>query len=297
MPAGSPLVPATLLVLGAVLPAPSARLHAQVPSDRADAVIAAAREALGGAERLAGVRALVATGRTRQVQGNNLLPIEIEMAWQAPDKYVRREEFPTQDRAPVTTGFNGDTLLNPPGGGRQGPPAGRGGPPPPSAAGPDNGALVTMKEDLARLMLGLFAGATSIVPVTFRYFGVAEAPQGEADVLDVSGPGTFAARLFVDRVTHLPIMVSWQATRPPGGPAPAGPGPTNPGPTSPAPANPEPASRVEHRLYFGEHRDVDGLHWPFRIRRALGADPTDETNVDTFRVNASIDPRRFEVRP
>jgi hypothetical protein len=52
---------------------------------------------------------------------------------------------------------------------------------------------------------------------------------------------------------------------------------------------------VEHRLYFADYRDAGGVMWPHRIRRAAGADTTEETTFDRFRLNARIDPRKFEV--
>jgi hypothetical protein len=240
----------------------------------------------------------VATGRTRQVQGNNLVAIEFQMSWEAPDKYVRTDEFPVQDRGPVTAGFNGAALIGAPVPARQGAPPARGTPPPLPAGGPPasppanrpanpEAQLTAMKEDLARLMLGLFAGSVSSVPLTFRYAGLAEAPEGQADVLEATGPGTFVARFFVDRKTHLPIMVSWQSEAGrQGGPRAAGPPPAAP-----------PQGPVESRVYFADYRAADGVKWPFRIRRAVGSEPAEETNFDGFRINVKIDPRRFEARP
>ena len=52
-------------------------LTAQSPaSDVAATVLAATREALGGDKKLVAVKSLLATGRTRQVRGDNLVPIE-----------------------------------------------------------------------------------------------------------------------------------------------------------------------------------------------------------------------------
>jgi hypothetical protein len=51
---------------------------------------------------------------------------------------------------------------------------------------------------------------------------------------------------------------------------------------------------VENRLYFAEYRSFDGLQLPTRIRRAVAADTTEETTFDRFRINARVDPRRFE---
>ena len=60
----------------------------------AASVLAATRDALGGEKNLAAVKTFVATGRTRQLRGNNLIPIEFEINCELPDKYVRKDEFP-----------------------------------------------------------------------------------------------------------------------------------------------------------------------------------------------------------
>jgi hypothetical protein len=344
--------------------------------------MAAAREALGGEARLSAVKSIVATGRTRQIRGDNLVPIEFEITCELPDKYVRKDEIPAQESGPTSIGFNAEELIQqplPPA-----PPAGREGAPGPTPAQQDavrQARVAGIKQDFVRLTLGMFAGSFSTYPVTFTYVGQAEAPQGKADVIDVKGAANFAVRLFVNSQTHLPIMVSWQAPSGPmrgmpgrgggppapgGGPAHAGPGgppagaapsaaapgaptaatppaatppaatppaaapgataaatppaatppgaaPTGPaaGATAPtggggAPAGgpPGPGGRaagpggppVEYRIYFADYREVDGLQWPFRLRKATGADTTEETTFDRFRINSKIDPKKFEVR-
>ena len=129
-----------------------------------------------------------------------------------------------------------------------------------------------MKQDLTRLTLGLFAASLDVLPLTFAAAGTAEAPEGTADAIDVTGPGGFASRLFISRATHLPLMVSW-------------------------PGSPSPTGAVDNRLYFADVRDVDGFKLPFRIRRAVGANTIEETTIDRYRINGKIDARRFEVKP
>jgi hypothetical protein len=335
---------------------------AQAPARDPAPILAAAREALGGEKRLNAVKSFVATGRTRQVRGDNLVPIEFEISVELPDKYVRRDEIPAQESGPTSTGFNGDELIQlpvpaPPGA----PPGaqGRAGAPPaaPSQAQLDaarNARVAAVKQDFVRLTLGMFAGSFSSYPLTFSYVGQAEAPQGTADVLEAKAAGNFTARLFINSQTHLPIMVSWQQAAGRGGPgrgmpggpppasgappssvqlpsgtaatqrpasdaatrgstpAPAGappaaaqgaPGGTPPGaPAGPAPGAPNagramtPPAPVEYRIYYADYRDVDGMQWPFRLRRATGPDTTEETTFDRFKVNAKIDPKKFEVR-
>jgi len=277
-------------------------------SEKATSVITEARAAIGGEAKLAAVKSFVVTGRTRQVRGDNLVPIEFEIQAELPDKFARRDEFPAQDLGPTVTGFNGDRFVQIPA--PQPPPARPGGPPPPTPQQLEAAArvqLVNVKQDFARLMLGLFAASYPSHPLTFAYVGQAEAPQGRADVIDVKGPGDFAARLFVDVKTHLPVMLSWQAQQPPArgrGPGPGRPGGPPPGGAPPAgapaappaaaapPAGPPPP--VENRLYFAEYRSFDGLQLPTRVRRAVAGDTTEETTFDRFRINARVDPRRFE---
>jgi hypothetical protein len=57
-----------------------------------------------------------------------------------------------------------------------------------------------------------------------------------------------------------------------------------------------PPAQPEFRVYFADYRDVDGMQFPFRLRRATGADTTEETTFDRFRINPRIDPKKFEVR-
>jgi hypothetical protein len=258
-----PLV-ATLAVLVLLSGSFDHVLTAQTTPDRAADVLAAARAAMGGDARIAAVKTFIATGRTRQIRGNNLVPIEFEIQAELPDRYTRRDEFPAQDNGPATVGFNRDVLVQNP----------------PSNSPPRVDAI---KQDFARLMLGLFASSYSSFPLTFAYVAQAEAPQGKADVLDVMGPGNFRARFFISSDLHLPMMLTWQA---PAAPARGG------GPPPATPAAPTP--QVEQRMFFGDYRSVDGLQLPYRIRRGVGAETTEETVFDRFRINTRIDAKRFQ---
>ena len=343
--------------------APAAAAPSAESVKRAEQVLADARKALGG-DKMAELKTLVASGRTRRVRGNNLVPIEFEVLIELPAKYVRVDEFPAEDADPTSAGFNGDALIQipPPSAAPAGLPgagpvrpgdAGRGAGPPPPGAAPPSGAtppagmppqgalppgaagarpggrgpamdprrarLINVKQDYARLALGLFA-VSSAYPLTFSWAAMAEAPQGRADVLDVKGEDNFTLRYFIHSETRLPIMVTWN-TPPtnvivtvPGQPPPSTVAPgavvvTGP----PAPAKDAPkeemdkytkevlalrakaqATSVEHRQYFADYRDVDGLKLPFRLRRAIGTETTEETTFDRFRVNTKIDQRKFE---
>jgi hypothetical protein len=321
----------------------------------AAAILARARTALGGEAKLTAVKSFIATGRTRRLQGENLVPIEFEIACELPDKFVRRDEIPAQESGPTSKGFNGDGLIQMPApppkpaareGGARGaappdaagargtaPAPGRGAgapegaPPrpaaPPAFVPPKSDPLSTAKQEFVRLTLGMFAASFPAYPLTFTRIGQAQAPQGTAEVIEARGPqgSNFVLRVFINGQTHMPIMVSWQmpaanvivtvpgqtkpATVPAGTVVIEGP------PVPPADASKEDvaaftktvadlrrkaqATLVEHRLYYADYRDVNGVQFPFRLRRAIGADTIEETNFDEFRINPRIDPRKFEV--
>ena len=303
--------PALVTALAATL---CSTLLGQPPD--ANQVLAGAREALGGEKTLSAVKSFVATGRTRQVRGNNLVPIEFEISCELPDKFVRKDEIPAQDTDLTMVGFKGDELIQfplprpgqGPGRGRAGdappgdragaapaPNGGRAGGPPEGGRGmggnPAQQRLTTVKQDFVRLTLGAFATSFPVYPLTFKYAAQGEAPEGKADVLEVAGPANFSARLVVQRETRLPVMLMWQgpaanvAPRPPGPPAPD---------AAPGQAPPQ-ATPVEHRIYYADFRDVGGMKWPFRIRRAVAGETIEETTFDRIRINVRIDPRKFEV--
>jgi hypothetical protein len=288
------------------------RGNAQAPStdERSAKVLADARAALGGEAKLAGIKSFTTTGRTRRVQGDNLLPIEFEMLVELPDKYLRKDEVPAQESDPTTIGFNGPNLVQIPAPTPPEPRPGMPAPPPGQFETMLKARALTARQDFARLMLGLFATSTEAYPLTFKYIGQAEAPQGKAHVLEATGESNFKIRYFVQMDTSLPVMVSWTAPARPAAPmrapapadahgahtAPSAPAPA-PSAQAPAPSSPAQATAPpENRLYFADYRDVDGIKLPFRLRRALGVNTTEETTFDRFRLNQKIDPRRFEVR-
>lgn len=246
------------------------------------------------------------------MRGENLVPIEFEIAMELPDRYVRKDEIPAQESGPTTVGFNGAELIQfpaptPPtvGGRAGGPPA----PTPEQAEAGRRMRLAGVKQDVLRLILGMSAGAfPTAPPLSFSYVAKAEAPQGKADVLAVTGADNFSARFFVNAETHLPIMITWTAPAGPQrggrGPGPATPQPPARGEAPPASAGQGPArgetapatAPPESRLYFSDYREVGGLQFPFRLRRALGPDTTEETTFDGFKINPKIDAKKFEIR-
>ena len=147
----------------------------------------------------------------------------------------------------------------------------------------------------------MFGTGSNTYPVTFEYAGHAESADGTAEVLDVKGDGGFAAKLFVDANTHLPLMLSWMDKEPLAMQV-AGTGRSGSGSASSsasggqviqfntaggAQPSPEEMDRmqkdmadrmkeaeakrrtVEFRMFYGDYRAVDGVKLPMHIQRMV----------------------------
>ena len=59
-------------------------------------------------------------------------------------------------------------------------------------------------------------------------------------------------------------------------------------------ARKQPPAMVEYTLFFDDWRDVDGIKFPHKLRRAMGGATTEEWTVSKVKVNPKIDPKKFE---
>ena len=288
----------------------------------ADAVLARTRAALGGEARIGAVRTLSVTGRSvRQSGDGRTTEHAFEMAFEAPNRFMRRSVVMAMGPTSIyrNTGFDGETVIDwidsPPslaGGGNvvirmqwQGADAESAELTPDQIAENQARALEMHRQDFARLSLGLFAAAPASYPLAFRYAGTAEAPDGRADMIAVTGQDGFALTFFVDATTSLPLMVSWQAPEPieivsEGGPGDGtrvvrrlegGSRPDVPAPgTTPAPPRP----LVEHRLVFADYDTFDGgVMLPTRLQRIIAGRTVEETTFERVRLNQRLAARTF----
>ena len=311
-----------------------------------NAILAGAQTALGG-PKLAAVKTLTAVGRTVRANASGTsTENEFEMALELPDKYLMRSVVAAMGNMSIyrNSGFNGGQVIEeidrPPqlgGGGmvvmRFSGPGGAVDPEKMSAEEKvefDQKRLLAAKKDFARLALGMFATSPAAYPLELADGGQAESPDGKADVIDVKGEGGFAAKLFIDAQTHLPLMLSWMDKEPivtsmtiggpsaGGAPAPAGAAGGNVmhmrvEQSGGAPMTPEArekmmkdlearrkeleakARTVEYRVYYGDYKSVGGVQLPHRVQRSIDGKPTEELVFDTFKVNPKIDAKKFQV--
>jgi hypothetical protein len=294
--------------------------------DKATEVLAAAHKALGD-KKLDALKTLSVEATLQRNVGERQMSSDIELLLELPDKYAR-SDTPTGGGFVIggTTGFNGDKAILPAntapamGGGmiiRMGGPGGvfstnPGEKPTPEQQEQMNRTMLrNARVELSRLMLGWFAMAHPSINAQFTYAGEAESPDGKAHVIDVKGSEGFAARLFIDEQTNLPLMVTYQAPQPRmmtfGGPA---------GRMGGAPGHQltdeerkkiredaekqiqelqkQPPTMVDYTLFVDDWRSVDGVKFPHSIRRASTGTTNEEWTVSRVKVNPKIDPKKFE---
>jgi hypothetical protein len=216
-----------------------------------------------------------------------------------------------------TTGFNGDRVLQKIGGGMGGGMVirmGGGGGPAPSGEKPSPeqleqmkvSALRSSKVEASRLMLGWFAMAHPAAHAEYTYLGEAESVEGKAFVIEAKNADGFAARLFIDERSHLPLMITYKAAQPrmvtqtmnapagghaTGGHATAGGDAQRQMESAPN----QPPAMADYTVYFEEWRDADGVKFPSRMRRATDGSTVEEWSLSKVKVNPKIDPKKFAV--
>jgi len=266
---------------------------------KAAELLAQARAALGGEGRLSKVQGLSCAGTLQRAIGDRQIGGEVTIDLQLPDKFLRSDSVsPMGDGAFVVTeqGVNGDKALRnsktpnaPPGLVIR--------MPPPPAPGSDAEAqlLRNSRAELARLTLAMLVSAPASMPLEFTYAGEAESSDGKADVIDVTGPGSFAAKLFLDKSGHRPLMISYRGVAPrmvmqtQRGDAPAT-APRQEGHAQPQPPTPE---QVDITMFLDDYRSVDGVMLPHHITRSIGGQPSEEWTFKTVKLNPTFKPETF----
>jgi hypothetical protein len=294
--------------------------------DRVSGIIADARKALGGEDKVAGLKTLIAEGPFRRSMGGRDMEGTLIVTLGRPDKMHRLEELqmggmvggPVIERTMALNGASSweDTQnRGGMGGGMRIMMAGPG-------QGPGGGTLTPeqineartrrMRVQMNRLTAALFADAGT----QWMDAGIAESPDGKADILECKEETGRTLRLFIDQKTSLPLMVQYQDPKPmvmmagprgPGGPPPPPPPPPGaprtgdpPVPPPPPPMSPEEMQkRVEEMrrnppplgtfaIHLSDFKKVDGIMLPHKIDISIEGQPNEEWTIEKFKVNPSI---------
>ncbi len=266
---------------------------------RGAALLADARKALGGDDRLQTVKTLQVSGDFKRMAGQNTIEGELELLLELPGKLRRNEDLSLPGGGPAiirTEVLDGNDVWeestgNPNFAFRRG--GGPGGPGADAAGGRRGGGrgaidpeqlrqfqLRARQADLARFALAFLLNTTD--PVT--WIGTAEAPDGKADVVDVMPAEGPSIRLFLDASTHMPLMLTWMGTAPQIMIGRRGGGP----PAQGDQAVPPRAQQATLRMTLGDYKTVNGIKLPHLMTRGVNDNTMEEWTVSRYRINPSF---------
>jgi hypothetical protein len=278
-------------------------------------LLAEARKALGGEEKLAAIKRLQVSGTFLRSTGpDQIIDGDFDVFIELPDKY-RRDEITGFAGANVerTEALNGTDVWDDSSGGLSGgrgfggggsfPRGGRGGGDRGGGGGfrgggfdrgrnPQNAGANqtdtpqadervreqqrrTRQAELVRLTLVWLM--TTDGPVTL--IGTAQAPEGTADVLEVRPTNGVPTHLFLDPATHLPLMITWSGQPSRGGDI------RRRGAAAPAAPAQGQATLV---LHMGEYKTVNGIKLPHLLTRGTEDTTQEEIKVKSFKINPTF---------
>jgi hypothetical protein len=298
-----PTVGLALLCGAAILAGPSAA--AAQDADKGAALLTEARRALGGEEKLRAIKSLDVKGDFKRSAGQTTIEGELQVRLELPGKLRRDEDLSLPGGGPAivrTEVLNGETVWEDISGGggafvgrfgRGGRGGGGGGD---ATAGGRGRAAIdparledaqrrARQVELSRFMLAWLL--TTDGPAT--WVGAAEAPDGKADVIEITPANGPVTRLFLDQTTHMPLMLTWQGAAPQlvfaarGGRGQRG------GANGPPAAGPPPErQQATLQITLAEYKTVNGVKLPHLMTRGVNDMTIEEWTIDGYRVNPSF---------
>jgi hypothetical protein len=277
---------------------------------RADEVIKQARAAIGGEEQLQKIQGLQMNGQYRRVFGDRQMGGDREISIALPNKYLVEDAMNASGLATSminTRGLNGERawVANSGGGGnmiiRMGAPGGQDLTPEQI----EEGLRRVYSAEFSRYLLAMILMPPPSLALEYKYAGESDVEETPAEVVDVSGPNNLALRIFFDKQSHLPLLLSYR------GPKPrvftmtrqAGGGTRSPEDIKKAREEAEkkmhaeaPAVREEVDFYIRltDHRKVGGITLPHKFTFLTGEEVSEEFEVSKYQLNPQFKADRFE---
>jgi hypothetical protein len=184
----------------------------------AQEILRSARVAIGGEEQLAKIQSLGVKGQFRRMLGEREMGGDRELSIMLPDKYLAEDSFSQGGLSTAminSRGLNGEHAWNGNSGGggmfiRMGGPGGQ-------QPTPEQMEAMFRRQysaEFTRYLLAMLLMPPPSLAVEYKYAGESDVEDAKADAIDVTGPDKFAMRLFFDKQTHLPLLLSYRGQKP-----------------------------------------------------------------------------------
>jgi len=280
------------------------------PTDdqRAQEILKQAREAIGGAERLQKIESLHINGQYRRIFGERQMGGDREISILLPNKYLVEDAMNMGGLSTSminSRALNGDHAWSGSSGGggmviRFGGPGGQ-------QASPEQieaGLRRAFQAEFARYLLAMTLSPPASLAVEYKYAGESDVDGEQADVVDVSGPEKFSVRMFFDKKSHLPLLLSYR------GPKPRIVTMSRPAGAAPKPEdvqkardeaqkkfeaeNPGAPEEVDFYIRLSDHKKVDGVTLPFKLTFLTESEVSEEFEISKYQLNPQFKADKFE---
>jgi hypothetical protein len=254
--------------------------------DRAQEVLAQARAAMGNKGALTGVSSLAVGASVRRVVPavGIELTSDVQLEFLLPDKYRRTENISIGAMTrTISMGLNGADLFYDDGGA-----AAMTGIDP-KAPGPVRDQIIKgLKEDVFRMVMVLLLAPPSNLACTLTSGGVAEAPDGKADVVDVKGPDklNLTESIDADQLKELTQKAIAKAQADPGNAAKVA-------QEMREETEKMPKKMITIQMHFSDPKAFGAVTLPSKMSVEGGPQGTEEWTFSSLKVNAPLKPERF----
>ena len=298
----------------------------QDPAAKAATILAEARKAIGGDDKLAAIKTLEIKGTARRGATDVNLEGDMTIAVERPGKYLRKESIILGNAGiEIVEGLNGTDAWGEQkfsggmsfddgggGGNRGGGNRGAGAANPAAAAAANDpaakqAALAARQTEVARVILAMLL--TTDQPI--KWTGTAVTPQATAEVLEMTAPDGNPVRLLIDSKTYMPLMLTWTGIaqdpiaalaarsgwrgRGRGGRGGfAGGRQTQPNAAAEAARADALAQPTALRMFLSEYKDVNGIKLPHLMVRGAGDQVTEEWVIKSYKINPNLKADTFK---
>jgi hypothetical protein len=279
---------------------------------RAQEILKQARNAIGGEEVLLKVQSLGIKGEYRRFLGERELAGDREVNIELPDKYLVEDAMNPGGMSTAminTKGLNAEHAWNASSGGggggmfiRMGNPGG---------AQPTPEQIEAMlrrsyRNEFTRYLLAVLLTTPPSVSVEYKYVGESNVEETAADVVEVSGPDKFAVRIFFDKQSHIPLLLSYRGNKPRiitsfsrGGdrsvkPEDAVKHAKEEAEKKLAAEPAAPPEEVDFFIRLTDYKKVNGLSLPHKFTFLTEAEVSEEFQISKYQVNPQFKPERFQ---
>jgi hypothetical protein len=186
---------------------------------RAQELLKQARAAIGGEDALQKIQSLDIKGEYRRVFGEREMAGDREISISLPDKYLVEDAMNPGGLSTAIVNFRG---LNGPrawmgtsgGGGMVFKMGGPGGAKEPTPEELEAMLRSSHRKEFTRYLLAIMMMPPADFAVEYKYAGESDVEGAQAEVIEVTGPEKFAIRIFFDKQTHLPLLLSYRGNKP-----------------------------------------------------------------------------------